>query len=93
MKKVCEVLRKYREKNGITQTFIAQKLGKSVSRISAIERGGIKLTVDEFLEICILGYEINPSLILKDIELKVKNEEVNIKPIENVEAYRTASAK
>jgi len=69
MKKVCEMLREYRENKGITQSFIAQKLGKSVSRISAIERGGIKLTADEFVEICILGYEVNPAIFFKNINV------------------------
>lgn len=69
MKKICQMLREYRENKGITQTVLAQKLGKSVSRVSAIERGGIKLTADEFVEICVCGYGINPSIFFKDINI------------------------
>ena len=61
MKPVYQLLREYREARGITQTHIAKKTGKTVQRISAIETGGIRLTADELVELCLTGYEISPA--------------------------------
>lgn len=66
MRPLCQELRKYRERKGITQTFVANKTGKSHQRISALESGRIKLTADEFVEICIKGYGINPAIFFKE---------------------------
>lgn len=60
--KMCQKLRKYRESKGMTQIYIAKRTGKSHQRISALETGGVRLTVDEFEELCINGYGVNPSL-------------------------------
>jgi transcriptional regulator with XRE-family HTH domain len=62
MRPLCQKLREYRESKGITQTYIAKKTGKTPQRISALESGGIKLTADEFAELCIKGYGINPAI-------------------------------
>ena len=64
MKPVYQQLREYREARGITQTHIAKKTGKTVQRISAIETGGIRLTADELVELCLTGYEISPANFL-----------------------------
>jgi transcriptional regulator with XRE-family HTH domain len=69
-------LREYRESKGVTQTHIAKKTDKSVQRISALEIGAIRLTVDEFEELCVNGYEVNPAIFFTD--QFSKNE--NIKP-------------
>ena len=37
MRPLCQTLREYRESKGITQTYIANKTGKSSQRISALE--------------------------------------------------------
>lgn len=54
-------LRQVREQKGVTQTFMAQKLGfKSVSGYSAIERGLRRLDVMRAREIAdILGVNMN----------------------------------
>ena len=59
---VYQRLRQYRERKGITQTYIARKTGKTRQRISALESGGIRLSADELEELCIKGYGVNPSI-------------------------------
>lgn len=66
MKPVYQQLREYREARGITQTHIAKKTGKSVQRISALETGHIKLTADEFVEICTIGHEVSPAIFFTE---------------------------
>ena len=66
MPNVYQLLRDYRKSKGITQTFIAKKLGKPLSRISALETGTLRLMVDEFVEICINGYEVSPAIFFDD---------------------------
>ena len=66
MKPMHQRLREYRESKGVTQTHIAKKTGKSVQRISALEIGAIRLTVDEFEELCVNGYEVNPAIFFTD---------------------------
>jgi len=58
---------------GITQVHIASKLKKPVQRLNAIELGRIKLTADEFEEICIKGLGISPSIFFTDEFLETKN--------------------
>lgn len=72
---VYQRLRIYRESKGITQTYIARKTGKTTQRISALETGGIRLTADELEEICIKGYEVNPSILFpnKKAQMVKKN--------------------
>jgi len=66
LKPMHQRLREYRESKGITQTHIARKTGKTVQRISALETGAIRLTVDEFEELCMNGYEVNPAIFFTD---------------------------
>jgi transcriptional regulator with XRE-family HTH domain len=66
MKPVYQQLREYREARGITQTHIAKKTGKTVQRISALETGGIRLTADELVELCLTGYEISPAIFFAE---------------------------
>ncbi len=66
MKPMHQRLREYRESKGVTQTHIAKKTGKTVQRISALETGAIRLTVDEFEELCVNGYEVNPAIFFTD---------------------------
>lgn len=66
MKPMYQRLREYRESKGVTQTHIAKKTGKTVQRISALETGGIRLTVDEFEELCVKGYGVNPAIFFTE---------------------------
>ena len=74
--KVYERLRKYRIDRGITQVHIAAKLNKPVQRLNALELGRIKLTADEFEEICIKGFEINPGIFFSNQVLETKNNSI-----------------
>ena len=60
--KVHERLKAYRIKMGYTQKSKAIDAGIAPQRLSAIERGAIKLTADEFENICVFGYKVNPSI-------------------------------
>ena len=40
----------------------SQENRQNRSRISALETGAIRLTVDEFEELCVNGYEVNPAI-------------------------------
>lgn len=62
--KVNELLRKHRLAKGLTLANIAQNSKKPLCRISAIERGTIRLTVDEFIELSLKGYNLNPTEIV-----------------------------
>lgn len=62
MQPVCQMMRKYRESKGMTQSYIARKVGKTSQRISALEAGSIRLTADELVEICVKGFEITPAI-------------------------------
>lgn len=67
MKPAYQMLREYREARGITQTHIAKKTGKTVQRISALETGGIRLTADELVELCLTGYEVSPANFCREL--------------------------
>ena len=73
MKPMHQRLREYRESKGVTLTHIAKKTGKTVQRISALETGVIRLTVDEFEELCVNGYEVNPAIFFTDQFSKNEN--------------------
>lgn len=77
MKPVYQQLREYREARGITQTHIAKKTGKTVQRISAIETGGIRLTADELVELCLTGYEISPAKFFAEDFLVSENKQAD----------------
>jgi transcriptional regulator with XRE-family HTH domain len=55
-------MREYRENRGMSETYVAQKTGKTIRRISALETGKIRLTADEFEEICKKGYQVSPAI-------------------------------
>lgn len=65
--RLYQKLRKYRESIGVSQTFIAKKTGKSIQRISALETGAIRLTADEFEELCVKGYGVSPKVFFDDL--------------------------
>jgi len=73
MKPMYQRLRDFRESKGVTQTHIAKKTGKTVQRISALETGGIRLTADEFEEICVKGYGVNPAIFFKEQFSEIEN--------------------
>ena len=76
MKKVHQMMRDYRESKGVSQSHIARKTGKTSQRISALENGNIRLTADEFVDICVNGFEISPAIFFT-IALS-ENENCNI---------------
>lgn len=73
MKPMYQRLREYRESKGVTQTHIAKKTGKTFQRISALETGAIRLTVDEFEELCVKGYDVNPAIFFEEHFSKNEN--------------------
>jgi transcriptional regulator with XRE-family HTH domain len=74
MKPMHRRLREYRESKGVTITHIAKKSGKTTQRISALETGGIRLTVDEFEELCVKGYDVDPAIFFNDSFSEIENE-------------------
>lgn len=78
MKPMYQRLREYRESKGVTQTHIAKKTGKTIQRISALETGGIRLTVDEFEELCVNGYEVSPAIFFTDEFSKTESSRAEI---------------
>jgi transcriptional regulator with XRE-family HTH domain len=57
--KINEKLRKIRKSKGITQTFIAKKMGKTSAWYSNIERGYTRLLAEDAKKIAeILGVDI-----------------------------------
>ena len=66
MKKVYQMMRDYREKRGITQTHVAKQAGINPKRISQLETGLVRLTVDEFLHICLDGFGVTPQIFFDD---------------------------
>lgn len=55
-----EMLRTVRERQEISQTCLARRVGKSSKRISALETGAVALKVDELVTICTDGLQISP---------------------------------
>lgn len=45
-------IRKYLEEKGITQEWLAQKIGMSKQAMSATLKGTRRLTADEYVDIC-----------------------------------------
>lgn len=66
MKKVCQMMRDYREQRGITQTHVARQAGINPKRISQLETGLVRLTADEFLHICLNGFGVTPQIFFDD---------------------------
>lgn len=66
MKPINQMLRDFREKRGVTQVFVAKKAGISSKRMSQLETGLIRVTVDEFLTICIKGYGVTPQIFFDE---------------------------
>lgn len=49
-----EKLKKYLEEHGISQAFLAKKLGFSNTRMSMMINGKRKMTADDLFKICII---------------------------------------
>ena len=71
--KLSERIRAYRLKHGITQTFIAGKVGMSVKTLNGIELGRQRLDADLFEKICRQGFGIDPSIFFREDVLESKN--------------------
>ena len=66
MKTVREMMREYREAHGMTQRFVERRIGANLGRISALETGVVRLTADEFLDICVRGFGISPQIFFAE---------------------------
>lgn len=71
--KINERLKAYRLKHGLIQKYVAEQANISAQRLSAIEKGTLKLSVDEFESICIKGLNTNPSYFFADKFLENEN--------------------
>lgn len=67
MKPVNQMIRDFREVRGITQVHVAKKVGIDSKRLSQIETGLIRLTADEFLKICLYGFEVTPQKFFDEL--------------------------
>ena len=67
----CELLIEERQRSGVTQTELAEELGRPQSFVSKYERGERRLDVVEFLEIAaVLGVEPCTFIAqLRDVDL------------------------
>lgn len=83
MKKVSQMMRDYREKRGITQTHVAKQAGINPKRISQLETGLVRLTADEFLQICIEGFGVTPQIFLTTNSRKTRAKRQTTPTIEN----------
>jgi len=81
MKPANQMLRDFREKRGVTQTYVEKRAGMKSKRLSYLETGLIQLRVDEFLDICIKGYGVTPQIFfdeeLSESEDKTKMQSKN----------------
>lgn len=56
---LCKELKMRRLLSGHTQSALSNMAGCSVSKISAIERGRVSITLDEFIRIMeLMGYRV-----------------------------------
>ena len=60
MKPAAHMIADFRTSRGIKQVHVAQKTGISAGRLSAIERGRMRVSADEFLQIVTLGFGMTP---------------------------------
>lgn len=65
-KRLQKALIAHRKEQGITQVELAEKLGKPQSFVSKYETGERKLTVGDFLMLC-LALKINPSDLIHSL--------------------------
>lgn len=64
--KVGKRIQEYREKAGISQEFMAEKIGLSVTSVSNIERGKNFPTFENFIKICNV-INVSTDLLLSDV--------------------------
>jgi len=76
-KPVHQALREFRENRGISQVFVAGKVGKKSGRISELETGAIRLTADELVDILLRGFGVSPAYFFT--EMFSENETVDRK--------------
>ena len=68
-----EKLRAYRKANGVTQTHVAKSMQLSVKKLNAIEVGRQRLDADLFVDICVRGLKVDPTIFFNDIVLETKS--------------------
>jgi Helix-turn-helix. len=60
--KINEKIREYRITHGLLLKYVAESSGISMQRYSLMERGGLKMSVDDFVNICKKGLNVDPSI-------------------------------
>lgn len=70
--KVHERIKEYRIKHGLVQKYVAEQSGMSGQRLSAIEKGTLKLSADELENICFNGLKISPAIFFTNQFLENK---------------------
>ncbi|GAB6172034.1 hypothetical protein JCM15765_15120 [Paradesulfitobacterium aromaticivorans] len=77
--KIYEKIRFYRLKKGITQAWVANKIGIHPKTLNGIELGRQRLTVDMFELICRKAFGANPAIFFEDelLETKIISEDVS----------------
>ncbi|WP_043712519.1 MULTISPECIES: helix-turn-helix transcriptional regulator [unclassified Methylobacterium] len=65
-RRLIELLVEARERSGLTQTELGARLGRYQSVIAAIESGGRRIDIVEFLAIAD-ALEIDPARVIEDV--------------------------
>jgi transcriptional regulator with XRE-family HTH domain len=60
--KINERIRTYRLNRGLKLKYVSSNAGMAMQRLSALERGYIRLTADEFESICTKGLNVSPCI-------------------------------
>lgn len=66
MKTATEMIRDYRISHGIIQKHVAQKAGIPAAKLSAYEKGNVRLPADEFMNIVVNGFGMTMEDFLKE---------------------------
>lgn len=67
----CDLLRSMRERSGMTQREVAQRLGKPHSFVHKSEIGERRLDVLEFVELC-RAMDLDPPTVLARVDTEVR---------------------
>jgi transcriptional regulator with XRE-family HTH domain len=65
-KKLCELLKKHRKAAGLTQTTVAERLGKPPSYVAKYEGGDRRLDVLELIDVAVaIGFD--PCKLIREL--------------------------
>ncbi|WP_374214199.1 helix-turn-helix domain-containing protein [Candidatus Desulfosporosinus nitrosoreducens] len=70
---IYEKIRQYRISKGITQVWVAKRLGISPKTLNGIELGRQKLTTEMLEAICKKAFEVEPAIFFTDELLETKS--------------------